>query len=364
MAAAQHHASTDRRLALLASRPLSVSVGRTDDERGMVMGLRLTMVAAAVLLLPAAALTVEAQPAATVPRIGILSAIPISERAHFWEAFRRGLRELGYVEGRNITLVFPSGEVRRERLAHLAAELVSLKVDVIVTPTTDNVRAAAKATKTIPIVTPVIADPVATGLVASLARPGGNITGLADMSPDLSGKRLELLKSIVSGVSRIAVLSNPTAAVTQVKMREMEDAARALGVRLQPVDVRSGEGFETAFQAAAKGGAGALITLEDTLLLSHRARIVKLAEENRLPAVYGNKDFVKAGGLMSYGPNLEDMFRRAATYVDKILKGARPADLPIEQPTKFELVINLKTAKALGVRIPAAVLARADTVIE
>jgi len=314
-------------------------------------------------LLAAPLAAAEAQQARTVPRIGILPPGPISERAHLWDAFRRGLRELGYVEGQSITLIFPSEEVRPERLPHLAGELVSLKVDVLVAATTDAVQAATKASKTIPIVTPVSLL-VETGLVASLARPGGNITGLTIMSVDLSWKRLELLRSIVPGVSRIAVLSNPTAAIGPIQMREIEKAARAMGVRLQPVEVRGSGDLETAFQAAARGGAGALVTLDDALLLTHRIRIVKLAADNRLPAVYGFREFVDAGGLMSYAPNLVDMYHRAATYVDKILKGVRPADLPIERPTKFEFVINLKTAKALGLTIPPSLLQRADQVID
>jgi ABC-type uncharacterized transport system substrate-binding protein len=311
----------------------------------------------------AAPLAAEAQPKGTVPRIGILPAGPISERAHLWEAFRRGLREFGYVEDQNIIFIFPSEEVRPERLPQLAAKLVSLKVDVIVAATTDAVRAATNASKTIPIVTPVSLL-VETGLVASLARPGGNITGLTIMSSELSGKRLELLKSIAPGVSRIAVLSNPVTAIGPIQMREIEKAALAMGVRLQPLEVRSSGDLEPAFQAAAKGGAGALIALDDALMFTHRTRIVKLAERSRLPALYGFREFVDAGGLMSYAPDPAEMYRRAATFVDKVLKGARPGDLPIEQPTKFDLVINLKTAKALGLTIPPSLLQRADQVIE
>ena len=306
----------------------------------------------------------RAQQAGKVPRIGILPPGPISERVHLWEAFRQGLRDLGYVEGQNIILVFPSAEVRLERLPELAAELVSLKVDVIVAAATVAVQAAKEATKTIPIVTPVTTDPVESGLVASLARPGGNITGLTLISSDLSGKRLELLKAIVPRVSSIAVLSNPTAGAVRPQMRETEVAARALGVQLQFLEVRGPDDFERVFQAAIKERAGALITLDDSFVFTHRARIVKLAAKNRLPAIYGFREFVEAGGLMSYAANLPDMYRRAATYVDKILKGAKPADLPIEQPTKFEFVINLKTAKALGITIPQSVLIRADQVIQ
>jgi putative tryptophan/tyrosine transport system substrate-binding protein len=305
-----------------------------------------------------------AQQPGKIPRIGILPPGPIPERVHLWEAFRQGLRELGYVEGQNITLVFPSGEVKPERLPHLAAELVSLKVDVIVAPTTPAALAVMNATRTIPIVMPTTIDPVETGLVASLARPGGNATGLTSIASDLSGKRLELLKEVVPGVSRIGVLSNPTSASVPRQMRETEVTARALGVQLQRLEVRGPEDFERVFQAATKERAGALITLDDALVFTHRARVVKLAAKGRLPAMYGFREFVATGGLMSYAANLADMYRRAATYVDKILKGRKPADLPVEQPTKFELVINLKTAKQIGLTISPNVLARADKVIK
>jgi len=310
-------------------------------------------------------LPADAQQAGKVPRIGILPPGPISERLHLWEGFRQRLRELGYVEGQNIALIFPSAEVRRERLPHLAAELVSLKVDVIVAVGLIGAQAATEATKTIPIVmVGVAADPVGTGLVASLARPGGNITGLTLISSELGGKRLELLKTVVPRVSRIAVLSNPTVQASALQMRETEVAARVLGVQLQSLEVRGPEDFETAFQAATRAGAGALITVDDALIFTHRARTVELAAKSRLPAIYGYWEFVDAGGLMSYAANLVDQYRHAATYVDKILKGAKPVDLPVEQPTKFELVINLKTAKALGLTIPQSVLLRADQVIE
>jgi putative tryptophan/tyrosine transport system substrate-binding protein len=312
----------------------------------------------------AAPLAVEAQPRQTVPRVGILPPGPISERAHLWEAFRQGLRDLGYIEGQNIILIFPSEEVTRDRLPHVATELAGLKVDVLVAATTEAVQAAMKASKTIPIVAPVMADPVGAGLAVSMARPGGNVTGTSYMSSDLSGKRLELLKSIIPEVSRVAVLSSRTAPLLSLQMREMEKAARALGVRLHPVEVSGSRDLEAAFQAVLKAGASALITLDDTLIFTHRGRIVKLAGENRLPAVYGFKEFADAGGLMSYAPNLVETYRRTAIYVDKILKGGRPGDLPIEQPTKFELVINLKTAKALGLTIPPSLLLRADQVIE
>jgi putative tryptophan/tyrosine transport system substrate-binding protein len=317
----------------------------------------------AVVLL-AIAVIAEAQQPKKVPRIGILPPVPISERVHLWEAFRQGLRELGYVEGQNITLVFPSAEVKPEGLHDLAAELVSLKVDVIVAPTTRAAQAAMDATRTIPIVIPVVTDPVGIGLVTSLARPGGNVTGLTTIASDLSGKRLELLKEVVPGVSRIAVLSNPTNAAVPPQMRETEVTARALGVQLQRLEVRGPDDFDRVFQAATKERAGALITLEDAFVFTQRTRIVKLAAKNGLPAMYGFREFVDAGGLMSYAANLADMYRRAATYVDKILKGRKPADLPVEQPTKFEFIVNLKAAKQIGLTIPPNVLVRADRVIK
>jgi putative tryptophan/tyrosine transport system substrate-binding protein len=310
------------------------------------------------------AVMAEAQQPKKVPRIGILPPGPISERMHLWEAFRQGLRELGYVEGKNITLVFPSAEVKPERLPDLAAELVSLKVDVIVAAGTVAVQAAREATKTIPVVTPIITDPVEAGFVASLARPGANITGLTLISVQLSGKRLELLREVVARISRVAVLSNPAALNSQLQMRETEVAARALGVQLQPLDVRNPDDFDRVFRAATKDRADALIALDDPFLFTHRTRIVKLATKSRLPAIYGFREFVETGGLMSYAANLSDMYRRAATYVDKILKGAKPADLPVEQPTKFEFIINLKAAKQIGLTIPPNVLARADRVIK
>ncbi len=325
---------------------------------------RRTFISAVTLGVLTAPLAVEGQQAGKVYRIGILPPGPISERAHFWEAFRQRLRDLGYVEGQNLTLVFPPGEVRPERLPHLAAELVSLKVDVIVAATSVAIQAAKEATKTIPIVMPVTNEPVEHGFVASLARPGGNITGLTLVSSELWGKRLQLLKTVVPRVSRIAVLSNPTSSGAPLQMRAAEVAARTLGVRLQFLEVRGPDDVETAFEAATKDRAGALIALDDPLLFTHRVRIVELAAKSRLPAIYGFSGFVQAGGLMAYAASVTDMYRRAATYVDKILKGAKPGDLPVEQPTKFELVINMKTAKALGLTIPQTVLLRATQVIE
>jgi putative ABC transport system substrate-binding protein len=325
---------------------------------------RLVVIVSLILAHLAAPLATEAQEAGKVYRVGILPPGPISERLHLWKAFRQGLRDLGYVEGENITLVFPAGEVRPERLSQLAAELVSLKVDVIVAAATAGIQAARKATTTIPIVMPVANDPVETGFVASLGRPGGNITGLALISSQLSGKRLELLRTVAPEVSRIAVLFNPTNPALPHQIRETEAAARALGVHLQLLEVRDPKDIDKALQIATTSRTHALVVLDDALLFTYRTTIVKLAAKNRLAAIYGFREFVEAGGLMAYAANLADMYRRAATYVDRILKGAKPADLPIEQPTTFELVINLKTAKALGLTIPPAVLARADEIIE
>ena len=309
-------------------------------------------------------ISASAQQSAKIPRIGILPPGPISERVHLWESFRQGLRELGYVEGRNITLVFLSDEIKTEQLSRLAAELVSLKPDIIVAPTTPAARAALNATKIIPIVMPTTIDPVGIGLVASLARPGGNATGLTSIASDLSGKRLELLKEVVPGASHIAVLSNPSSASVPPQMREAKLAAQSLGVQLQSLEVRGIDDFEKAFRAATKERASALIMLDDAFFFTHRTRIVKLATKSRLPAIYGFTESVEAGGLMSYAANLADMYRRAAVYVDKILKGAKPADLPVEQPKKFEFIINLKAAKQIGLTIPPNVLARADRVIK
>jgi putative ABC transport system substrate-binding protein len=305
----------------------------------------------------------EGQQRKKTPRIGILPPGPITERMHLWDAFRQGLRELGYVEDQNIFLVFPSGEVKPEQLPHLATELVRLKVDIIVAPSASALP-AMNATKTIPIVTPINSDPVRTGLVTSLARPGGNITGLAALASDLSGKRLELLKEVVPEVSRMAVLSTPSTAHVRPQMRQTEITARAFGVQLERLEVSGPDDFERAFQAARKKRAGALIALDVASFFTHRAEIVKLAVKSRQPAIYPFREFVDVGGLMSYGANLVDMYWRAATYVDKIIKGRKPADLPVEQPKKFEFIINLQAAKQIGLTIPPNVLARADKVIK
>ena len=277
------------------------------------------------------------------------------------DAFRQGLRELGYVEGQNIAIEYRFAEAKSEPLPELAAELVRLRMDVILAINTPASQVAKNATKTIPIVFTYVADPAA--LVASLARPGGNITGLTTLAAELSGKRLELIKEALPGISRVAYLwtsANPTA--TRV-FRETELASRQLGIQLQPLKVQGPDQFQNAFKMATGKRAGVLFVWEDAVLLPHRTRILDLAARHRLPTTSQYREFTEAGGLLSYGPNLPDQFHRAAFYVDKILRGTKPADLPVEQPTKFEFVINLKTAKQMGLTIPPNVLARADKVI-
>jgi putative ABC transport system substrate-binding protein len=281
-----------------------------------------------------------------------------------WDTARQGLRDLGYVEGQSITLEVRWAEGRSERLPELVAELVRLKVDVLVVASTPGALAAKNATRTTPIVFLGVGDPVGSGLVASLARPGSNLTGLSLLNPEVSGKRLELLKESLPSLSRVAVLTNPGNPIHAVYWKETHAAARTLGLRLQPVKVRAPDDFDEAFRAAASGRADALLAFDDPLTVGHRARLVTLAAKYRLPTMYGFREFPDARRLLSYGPNLLDQYRRTATYVDRILKGARPADLPVEQPTKFELVINRRTAQALGLAIPPSVLARADQVIE
>jgi putative ABC transport system substrate-binding protein len=301
------------------------------------------------------------QPAAKVPRIGFLGATSPSTNAARIEAFRQGLRELGYVEGKNIVIEYRWAEGKTERLPDLAAELVRLKVDIIVTAGAAVTRPAKEATSTIPIVMSFDNDPVGSGFVASLARPGGNITGLSAVFPELSGKRLELLKEVVPVLSRMAVFGTSTQPAQG--LRETELAAGAFGVRAQYIDVLSPQDFETAFQAARKGRADAILVLSSPVIFSQRTRIADLAVKNHLPMMFPQSEWVEDGGLMSYAPNYADLFRRAATYVDKILKGAKPAELPVEQPKKFEFIINLKAAKQIGLTIPPNVLVRADRVI-
>jgi putative tryptophan/tyrosine transport system substrate-binding protein len=317
-----------------------------------------------VLNLTLAPLVVEAQQTAKIARIGYL-AIDQAASPHLREAFLQELRDLGYVEGRNLVIEYRSAEGKSEQLPALAAELVALKVDVIVAPSTAAALAAKQATRTLPIVS--VAIPVTSGLVTSLARPGGNVTGLSFFSPELVGKCLEQLKLAVPAVSRVAALWQPGGqgeSTEKDMLKAAEVAARALGVRLQFVETRGPENFDRAFSEMTRARAGALTVLPSNMFISERRRLVDLAAKNRLPAVYPWREFVDAGGLMSYGLNVADLFRRAATYVDKILKGAKPADLPVEQPTKFELVINLRTAKVLGLTIPQTLQQRADQMIE
>ena len=315
----------------------------------------------------AAPLAAEAQQVTKAPRIGFL-AFNLATKTHLPEAFRQGLRDLGYVEGRNVVFEYRDAEGKAERLPALAAELVALKVDVIVAGGRPQVLAAKQATRTLPIVFTGVGGPVSMGLVTSLARPGGNVTGLTlTTGPELVGKWLELLKQAVTGVSRVAVLWQPGAFDERTEkdiLKAAEVATRALGVRPQFVEARGPDDFDRAFSEMTRARAGALTVLPTAMFFNERRRLVDLAAKNRLPAVYASREFVDAGGLMSYGANFADLHRRAATYVDKILKGAKPGDLPVEQPTKFELVINLKTAKALGLTIPQSVLARADEVIQ
>jgi putative ABC transport system substrate-binding protein len=304
----------------------------------------------------------EAQQPKKVPRIGFLIASPSIFPGRV-EAFRQGLRELGYVEGRNIVIEWRYAEGRRDRLPALADEVVRLKVDIIVSGGPTITGFLKEATTTIPVVMGFDTDPVGNGLVASLARPGGNITGLSVFSPELGGKRLELLKEIVPKLSRVVVLGSSTLPGNAQTLRETELAAGALGVKLQHFDVLSPKDMEAAFRRAVEGRADAVLALGNSVLNAHRTQVADLAVKSRLPAMYYAAEFVDVGGLMFYGVDFADLYRRAATYVDKILKGAKPADLPVEQPTKFELVINLKTAKQIGLTIPPNVLARADRVI-
>ena len=306
----------------------------------------------------------EAQQPKKVPRIGYLGATSASSESLRHEAFRQGIREVGYIEGQNITIEYRYAEGKLDRLPALAAELVALKVDVIVTGGPQATRPAKKATATIPIVMAFDSDPVGNGFVASLARPGGNVTGLSALSPEISGKQLELLKEIVPTLSRVAVLGNSAEPANALVLREVELAAGAFGVKLQHLDVLGPKDIETAFRAASKGRADAVLVLLSPVVISHRTQLVEIALKSRLPAIYFRPEFVEDGGLMSYATSFADLSRRAATYVDKILKGAKPADLPVEQPTKFELVINLKTAKQIGLTIPPDVLLRADKVIK
>jgi putative ABC transport system substrate-binding protein len=315
----------------------------------------------------AAPLAAEAQQLVRVARIGVLTpghSFSLSEPSPRFEAFRQELRERSWVEGQNIAIEWRFAEDKNDRLPDLAAELIRLKVDVIVAVAGPATRAAKLATMTIPIVATAISDPVGQGLVASLARPGGNVTGLATLFPELAAKRLALLKEALPAVSRVAVLRNPANPANVVIWKEVQVAARTLSITLQSREVRGPNDFEGAFAAMTRERPEALLTLDDPLVFQYQTSIVDFAAKKRLPAMHAFRESVEVGGLMAYSANLPDMFRRAAMFVDKILKGAKPADLPIEQPSKFELVINLKTAKALGLRIPPSLLQRADQVIE
>ena len=323
----------------------------------------ITVLGGAAVVWPLAA---HAQQAGKVPRIGFLSLTSPSDRRPLLDAFRQRLRELGWVEGQNIVIDYRYAEDRVDRLPDLAAELVRLKVDLIIASAgTQGVTAARNASETIPIVMIAVRDPVGTGLIASLVRPGGNVTGVSGSAGlEIVAKQLELLKETVPKIRRVAILSNPANAYHQLAIREVNVAARSLGVQLQLLEARGPNEFDGAFAAMAKERVGALLVLSDAMLSSHRTRLADLAARSRLPAAYGVRESVEAGGLMSYGPSFLDFYRRAATYVDKILKGAKPGELPVEQPGKFELVINLKTAKALCLTIPPSLLQRADQVIE
>ncbi len=321
-----------------------------------VVGL---LVALCVLLAPLAA---EGQRPAKIPRVGWLG-LGYEREGLVLEPFRQGLRDLGYVEGQNVAIEWRFAEGKPERLPAMAAELVRRKVDVIVVPVTSTALAARNATTTIPIVMVAIPDPVGAGLVQSLARPGGNITGLSLLSPELSAKQLDLLKQVVPSVSRIAVLRDPASVGHRITVKEAKVTGRALGVELRVLDAKGPDDFDAAFAAMTRERAGALRVLAHPMYFAHRERLARLAGEARLPTMYGSTDHAEAGGLMAYAPSLADNYKRAAVFVDKILRGARPADLPVEQPSRFQLVVNLRTARALGLTIPQSVLIRADRVI-
>ena len=304
------------------------------------------------------------QKSAKVARLGLLSPFSPSDTAIWHQAFRQGLSDLGWIEGKNLSIEYRYAEGRDDRLPGLAADLVRLKVDIIVVAISTDAVAAKNATETIPIVMQSAGDPVALGIVKSLSQPGGNITGLTNIPAEMAGKRLELLKEIVPKLSRVAVLWNPGTPISALAWKEIQLPARQLGVELQSLEVRSLNDFDKAFNDAIKARAGALAITPAPLFAGNIKRIADHAAKSRLPSMFHIREFVDAGGLVAYGPDRADLFRRSATFVDKILKGAKPADLPVEQPTKFELVINMKTAKALGIKIPNSILVRADKVIE
>jgi putative ABC transport system substrate-binding protein len=314
-------------------------------------------------MLSALSFSTEAQQSAKVPRVGYLSPSSASLQKHLVEALQQGLRVLGWVEGQNIAIEYRWAEGKYERLSDLAVELVRVRVDVIYANSGPAALAAKRATSTVPIVFETLGDPVSAGLVASLARPGGNLTGVSGLGPELSGKQIELLKEVAPRLTRVAVLTNPSNKMATAALRETEIAARLLGVKFQVLEVSEPDKLEGAFSAITRERAGALMVLADPMFGTQRKRILGLVEKSRLPAIYVETGWVLAGGLMSYSPSLPEQFRKAAKFVDKILKGAKPADLPVEQPTKFEFIINLKAAKQIGLTIPPNVLARADKVI-
>jgi putative ABC transport system substrate-binding protein len=306
----------------------------------------------------------EAQPPPHVHRIGVLWGLTIPERDPFVKAFLEGMRTLGYVEGQNLAMEYRVAAVQRERFPAFAAELVRLKVDVLLMGNTPAALAAKQATTTIPIVMVAISDPVESGLIASLAQPGGNVTGSAALNPEVVGKQLEFFKDVLPTVSRVGVLWNPANPASALLVRTADVAAQAVGVQVHHVEARGPEAFDNAFAALTSAHADALLVMPDPMFLLHRRRLAELAATLHLPTIYNSRAFVEAGGLLGYGVSQPDAWRRAATYVDKILKGAKPADLPVEQPTKFELVINLKTAQALGITMPPSLLLLADEVIQ
>jgi putative ABC transport system substrate-binding protein len=325
-----------------------------DDRRRFVTGLGFLL---------ASPLVAQAQPAVKVPRVGFLFGGAPGPSGEV-DAFRRGLRELGYIEGQNIAIEYRFARGQVERFPELAAELVRLKMDVIVAPATPQALAAKRATSTIPIVFAVVADAVGAGLIANFARPGGNITGLTSSSAELGGKRLELLKQVARKASRVAVLYNPVDRSNVLVLKQLQESAPTLGLTLQPLEVREPGEFESAFFAMTRERAHAMFGAAGVLTIEHKKVLVDLAAKHRIPAMWGHRQFVDAGGLMSYAGNLYDQIRQTAIYVDKILKGAKPGDLPVEQPTRYELLINRKTAKALGLTIAQSLLLQADQVID
>ncbi|PYM14385.1 MAG: ABC transporter substrate-binding protein [Candidatus Rokuibacteriota bacterium] len=328
---------------------------RMPDRRSFVLAITLSILASPV------AVAAE-QPGRA--RIGVLSTSSVSDGLEMFKVFQERLREFGYVEGQNVVFEFRGADGKNERLSSLARELLRLNVDVMVTVGTPAAAAAKEATAVTPIITAVVADPVGAGIVTGLARPGGNVTGIADLDAELSGKRLQLLGEVVPGLSRVAVMWKTGNPAHKSALREIETAAKSSGVQVQAVDVRAPSEFAAAFASMTRARAGALLLLADSMFSLYRAELLDATAKNRLPAIFWSRRFAEAGGLMSYGTNYPDLFRRAAEYVARVLKGARPADLPIEQPTKFELVINMKTARALGLSIPPSVLLRADQVID